>query len=80
MPERRITIEVSIDLARKSKNAHEVTIKKIAKELGGVAQGMMESNGYQVRQIKVRNLMHYVRHDNTVTIFRAAKRHLKRVV
>lgn len=73
MAERRITIDIAIDLARSSKEAHAVTIKKIADQIGEEAVKTFEARGYRVRAATVNTLMHYVRHDMT-TVLRKARR------
>jgi len=80
MAQRRIELKVIIDLAKGSKEAHEVTIKKIAEEVGWTAVTLMEKKGYSIRQAHISHLLHYVRHDITKTLVKApAKRLLKMV-
>jgi len=78
MAARRATITLSIDLARGSKEAHMVTIEKIAKQLGVEAVSAFEARGYTVRKAAVNTMLHYVRHNKT-QIVRKATRTLRSV-
>lgn len=82
MAARRATITVAIDLARGSKEAHMVTIEKIAQQLGQEVTAAFEAKGYTVAKATVNTVLHYVRHNKTVVLIEAgkvAKRHLRRV-
>lgn len=65
MAERRIDFLVSIDLAKGSKEAHAVTIDKIAEQVGKFATERMETYGYGVRRATSTTTLHYVRHTLT---------------
>lgn len=76
MAERRATIVLDIDLAKYSKEAHMVTVEKIAHDLGAIAVKAFEDRGYTVRRASVNTMLHYVRHSSRVWLKRPLKRHL----
>lgn len=73
MSERRITIEVNLDLAKSAPNAHAVTISKIAHQIAKVATEMIEENGYPVRRAEATTTLHYVRHQLKAIVRRPKK-------
>lgn len=77
---RRISITVDIDLARGSKEAHAVTIEKIANQIGRTATSLIENKGYTIEKAEVRTVLHYVRHElKTVLMNRNVRRILRKV-
>jgi alpha-L-arabinofuranosidase len=70
---RRVTMLVELDLPRGSKEAHEVTVRKIAQEVGKVATSLMEERGYTVSTSNVTLTMHTVRHVTKLAIKKAVK-------
>jgi hypothetical protein len=76
---RRVTMLIEMDLPRGSKEAHEVTVRKIARQVGTFATGLMEDNGYTVRQSNVVLTLHTVRHVTKLQIKNAKKILLKAV-
>lgn len=78
MAERRISMIVHIDLAKASKEAHAVTIEKLAKQVGTYAADLIEDHGYTIRKAHVETVMHYVRHELHSNI-RTVKRALRKV-
>lgn len=80
MAERRISFLVEIDLTKGSKEAHAVTIEKIANRIAEFAVQQMEGKNYDIRRAVVSTEMHYVRHVLKNVIVAASKRRLRRVV
>lgn len=79
MASRTISILVNIDLAKGSKEAHAVTIKKIADAIGAQAVEAIEAKGYTVRAAHVETVLHYVRHEMRTQLKKAVVRKLKKV-
>lgn len=69
MAERRITIKIDIDLDKYSKEAHAVTVRRIAYDVGQYATQMFTDNGYTVRASNLETTIHYVRHVIAVKLF-----------
>jgi hypothetical protein len=70
---RRVTITLDIDLAKYSKEAHMVTVQKIADALGAHAVSLFEDTGYKVHSASASTMMHYVRHTSRTMLRRAKK-------
>lgn len=79
MAKRRISIIIDMDLAKGSKEAHAVTIKKIADIVGSDAVQAVRDKGYRVDAAQVRTVMHYVRHELTTTLVKQTVRRLRKV-
>ena len=81
MAKRVVEFTVVMELARASKEAHAVTINKVARQVGAHAVELMDDRGYTVERAEVTNLMHYVRHAIRTTLVGGRRvRHLKKVV
>jgi len=68
MSERRITIQIDIDLQKNSKEAHAVTIDRMANRIGVYVDQMFVDWYYKPRRVTVTTTMHYVRHTLTKVI------------
>lgn len=79
MAERRISFLIDIDLSKGSKEAHAVTIEKIAHKLGGVAVDLMEAHNYDIRRAVTTTEIHYVRHILKDVVVATVKRRLRKV-
>lgn len=79
MAKRRATLVIDIDLARGSKEAHMVTVEKIANKVGQMAVEAFEARGYRVHEAKINTTLHYVRHSTTAWLKRASKRKIRLV-
>lgn len=79
MAERRITLQIDIDLAKHSKEAHAVTIEKIAKAVAAHAVELIEDKGYSIRRASATTTMHYVRHVLPVVLRKPKVTRLKKV-
>lgn len=80
MAERIVRIVTEVALEKYSKEAHAVTMKKIAEAAGRAVTDDFLARGYKVRWANTQLLMHYVRHDHLIRIIKPAVRRLKRVV
>ena len=79
MATRRISIIIDMDLAKGSKEAHAVTIKRIADLIGSETVELVKSKGYRVDSAQVRTVMHYVRHEMSTMLVKKVVRRLKKV-
>lgn len=77
MADRRATITVDIDLTKGSKEAHMVTVQRIADACGAEIVSAFEERGYSVRRASVNTTLHYVRHSATTWLRRPRKRLVK---
>ena len=73
MAERRVSIEIDIDLSRGSKEAYYPTIERLSANVGEYATKLFEANGFNVRRSMATTTMHYVRHQIVTAIKRPKK-------
>lgn len=79
MAKRRISMLIDIDLKNYSKEAHAVTITKIAGEVARYADKLMVENGYTPNKTMVTTTLHYVRHVLSDVVRKPLTRVLKSV-
>lgn len=73
MAERRVSIQIDIDLARGSKNGYYPTIERLSSNVGEYANQLFEAQGFNVRRAMTTTTVHYVRHV-IVTAIKRPKR------
>jgi len=76
---RRISFLIEVDLAKYSKEAHAVTIERIANKLGGVAVELMEAHNYDISRAVSSTEIYYVRHVLKNVLVAPVKRKLRKV-
>jgi hypothetical protein len=72
-------MKIDFELARGSKEAHQVSIDRLVQKVGAVALELMDAKGYSVSKATTSGEISYVRHVWTHVLRKPVVRRLKKV-
>ena len=65
---RRVSFTIDLDLAKGSKEAHAVTVERIARRILRETEQVMIDKGYKVQGATITTLLHTVRHKTIYSL------------